>query len=99
MRPSYEMRMSDCSSDVCSSDLALEPTVGIQQVVPPRISFRWASLRFVGKHSTEQFGAPLVGVAAIGREVARLVEPEPRIEPSPCGIEAIGRAACRENGC
>src|SRR3546814_3282883 len=82
-KTAYEMRISDWSSDVCSSDL-----VGVavdlveRQPVLPRIE----RLR---RHKRRQAGNRL---GVIGAELRRLVEPGG-------GQIEIGRASCRERVC
>src|SRR3546814_20063042 len=103
-KTAYEMRISDWSSDVCSSDLVDKQDVA-------------RAVRRVGC-GREQNGLIGIGVTAragVRQEAFRLERPEQAIEryepiftsndqqpPAPThhafGPE-IGRAACRERGC
>src|SRR3546814_8195904 len=84
-KTAYEMRISDWSSDVCSSDLAADPRprVGRQAAVDRRD--REAAL-------DRQVGDPGVGQAA-DAEAAAAGQPDRLVRRR---LDPIGRAACRE---
>src|SRR3546814_6606260 len=93
-KTAYEMRISDWSSDVCSSDLIahLVETVGPDQF--QRVDDVAERLR--------DFLA-LVGPPAVREDPLRRLQPGPQQEGRPVhGMEAkdkIGRASCRERVC
>src|SRR3546814_9841615 len=85
-KTAYEMRISDWSSDVCSSDLRAEQ-------MPHAVAFEeQREVERAGRHGLEIIGAVEEGGAVeIGR--ADLAQ---RFEEI---IGEIGRASCRERGC
>src|SRR3546814_2534435 len=85
-KTAYEMRISDWSSDVCSSDLVPsgEPALGEKRRVP--ISHSWLIGKSPGVLS-------LVTFFARAKKVTR-----PRVRV-PAFIHEIGRASCRERVC
>src|SRR3546814_1120013 len=96
-KTAYEMRISDWSSDVCSSDLA--PSVaskrGFQFIDQPgndaealRPEGRVGGVELEGR---EQF---LVTQGAAGAQHVEILARETRF-----GVAEIGRASCRERGC
>src|SRR3546814_6575220 len=90
-KTAYEMRISDWSSDVCSSDLMIQQSKGVDgQSLRQAFHPRWTScisrkLFKVGAQGSEAVGSNIVrsGPAAIERQ----------------HIEEIGRASCRERVC
>src|SRR3546814_5078532 len=48
-KPEYEMRISDWSSDVCSSDLASLQLSGLQQAIEQQIERGRANIAFLGE--------------------------------------------------
>src|SRR3546814_7201646 len=94
-KTAYEMRISDCSSDVCSSDLiaALKPQATGRLIV----RFGAGGDRDVGKRET------MGRVAAAHADLVIVTDDNPRTEPpaairadilkgAPGAIEKIGRA-------
>src|SRR3546814_1178218 len=94
----YEMRISDCSSDVCSSDLMLPPKFCSVDLPAPQ---RLPQLVFdVGRVASQCALALIVadflpGLAFHGSLLFFLVMLVRWGNPSP----QIGRASCRERGC
>src|SRR3546814_4811676 len=80
----YEMRISDWSSDVCSSDLAFRQ----QPVLAPDEQVHPAPL-------VEQ--VLLLQIAQAGAVIAQ--EQPPRVEHRGVNPDEIGRASCRERVC
>src|SRR3546814_9687863 len=86
-KTAYEMRISDWSSDVCSSDLSTVAAVITQNRVIP-IPTSTGTLSQDGRRQAAAFDMDAIGL--IGS-----AQPDPGIGE---GIE-IGRASCRERGC
>src|SRR3546814_2316971 len=90
-KTAYEMRISDWSSDVCSSDLFRRPALGIE----PRPEIR----RRFGDHEEGHQG--MLGAAVFGAlppEHAGIVGAQ-RDPIHASRNEEIGRASCRERVC
>src|SRR3546814_6714612 len=85
-KTAYDMRISDWSSDVCSSDLVALPGTGMA------VRLR-AGLRFSGGGLLRQAGEQRVRPG--GRQQGQ--QPHGGIEPAREDDE-IGRASCRERG-
>src|SRR3546814_18041436 len=109
-KPAYEMRISDWSSDVCSSDLRAGRG-DRQAAVRPRIEFRaplWQRQRRNRHGNLLRLGGTVAAVriaAAVPSTLPRpppggrgIVEPAPHADAPDVATE-IGRAACRERGC
>src|SRR3546814_6589714 len=108
-KPAYEWRISDWSSDVCSSDLGLGPEVledlldrrvlaGLLDLVPVgAVEHRRGEERGRrGRRAGLGLGAP-EGLVAHGLAVDL---PTPPGRVAEVGLEdQIGRASCRERGC
>src|SRR3546814_7093310 len=98
-KTAYEMRISDWSSDVCSSDLRLEgPRGGAQQFVQhqlPRVPVQPAQP--VGHHvGGQDADAELVARAQqVGDGAVQVAARAPQF----VGQFPIGRASCREGVC
>src|SRR3546814_11868796 len=95
-KTAYEMRISDWSSDVCSSDLVRAG------VTPPAHAPLLLQRRFVLRPTAPRAGSPAArrtaraGSAAASRPPASSPAAAPaRRQPGP----EIGRAACRERVC
>src|SRR3546814_8600648 len=90
-KTAYEMRISDWSSDVCSSDLRRCAILSTSFAGP----WRYPGVRGVGKTTTARIIARALN--CVGPDGAG------GPTPSPCGVCAqcteIGRASCRERGC
>src|SRR3546814_6499923 len=95
-KTAYEMRISDWSSDVCSSDLRMseKPTFmnsanarvevnSSNSTSTPKKSSRITTLQMVGQTSTSAVVVPTRSACSM---------------PSPVKPK-IGRASCRERGC
>src|SRR3546814_4342842 len=83
----YEMRISDWSSDVCSSDLVRHPAVAGLDIAVGELAHQPADRRLVAE----------IGVDAAG--VQRLQRGVRALELVDLGVGQIGRAACRERVC
>src|SRR3546814_15770471 len=85
------MRISDWSSDVCSSDLFFRGTVAC------RLAGHAAKLDYVVPPAAQPGGAAARVVAPVSQSdsVRRGLEPE----PAASGAGQIGRASCRESVC
>src|SRR3546814_20303434 len=95
------MRISDWSSDVCSSDLGIRSALGVKVTGPDLrgISELTAQLEPIlrGVAGTRAvFGDRLTGGRYIDVDIDR-------VRPAQSGVRAadieIGRASCRERGC
>src|SRR3546814_6125296 len=92
-KTAYEMRISDWSSDVCSSDLAAEP--GREILV--RLAQRLQQLRVVGGRAVR---GPALGLVERGGKLvdvsagAVLTQLQVRLRE-----QEIGTASCRERVC
>src|SRR3546814_5569510 len=100
-KTAYEMRISDCSSDVCSSDL-----LDFRRFMPPTLVTRSIDevRQFMAEHGAivvkpihGNGGKAIFRVPESGENLSALIEvfnqmwPEPHME--------IGRASCRERVC
>src|SRR3546814_10553870 len=85
-KTAYEMRISDWSSDVCSSDLAATQIQLANQIIARRLSVREAE-KLVAKTAKEAESAtsPRKKANGVSRDLTRL--------------EEIGRASCRARVC
>src|SRR3546814_5615861 len=84
-KTAYEMRISDWSSDVCSSDLAE------REIAEPRLAFS----RRVKPGAQHQETA--ANIVVIARHFHTAIESGPGFAVIAAG--AIGRASCRERVC
>src|SRR3546814_2645617 len=82
----YELRISDWSSDVCSSDLTNAATAQADDLADTTIREARTMQRHVDHHLAR---ARAVGRRAIGHARIRVCE----------SAEEIGRASCRERVC
>src|SRR3546814_10198710 len=90
-KSAYEMRISDWSSDVCSSDLL---SVVVDEPGPAAAELRASDVREL---LLELIEAAEVALDALGKFVPRLTTTLGRhAMPEEC---EIGRASCRERGC
>src|SRR3546814_10276687 len=88
-KTAYEMRISDWSSDVCSSDL--EKFSGKRWTIPAKVYARPLEL-FVGrKLSRDDFLTELDALGYRRESVAN--------GPGAASVNEIGRASCRERVC
>src|SRR3546814_7713439 len=106
-KTAYEMRISDWSSDVCSSDLRdraateLAEHMGLEEVAallweqPDAITFPVAS---AGGDAFLSLAALMAGARSlIGRPAEKLVvEGAPCVETMAAAFGEVGRASCRE---
>src|SRR3546814_10120875 len=81
-KTAYEMRISDWSSDVCSSDLALGDAVGLD---------RGDRHHRVDRGHVHDGAGAAVGARALLHHLARR-----RLAAEEDALEEIGRASCRE---
>src|SRR3546814_6601550 len=86
-KTAYEMRISDWSSDVCSSDL---PLISVNTWLNPLLT-----LRTMSGSGTEGLGTSLCLRAPYTRMILER-KPWP---PAEGGSAKIGRASCRERVC
>src|SRR3546814_7360286 len=93
-KTAYEMRISDWSSDVCSSDLGLAMENRPQRV---RRNTETHVLKAVRRFDGDGFALIVTGKRYIEEPVAAraqaLADPDTRL------FEQIGRASCRERVC
>src|SRR3546814_8769336 len=102
-KTAYEMRISDWSSDVCSSDLWLHD-FGLQTSRGFRALKVWMALK---EHGVAKFGRLIDQDLAHARYLTEQVMATPDLEvcfPTTINIvcfryDQIGRASCRERGC
>src|SRR3546814_1112705 len=89
-KTSYELRISDWSADVCSSDLA----------PPPRLPFRILPLGGgVGERAGAAFHRNAASSSPSSPATARPSSTERQSVASTPTIRQIGRASCRESVC
>src|SRR3546814_1988987 len=96
-KTAYEMRISDWSSDVCSSDLAQYMlTIAMEKA---------ALIPSEGKEpikgeALEELARQFVTVEAVVRRLSRMIDPDV-LNAIVEGVELdqIGRASCRESVC
>src|SRR3546814_20603584 len=81
------MRISDWSSDVCSSDLAFHAVLG------PR---HGDGEGFFVEHQRGRHGPDVVDILAAGLEIA---QPPALLDVGQTDLGKIGRASCRESVC
>src|SRR3546814_7946230 len=87
-KTAYEMRISDWSSDVCSSDLIFLERKGPRVAEPAREHGRRRLMPRRGEQIGGRAGAAVEEfIAAADREIGV------------GAVEGIGRASCRERGC
>src|SRR3546814_11218095 len=84
-KTAYEMRISDWSSDVCSSDLGWSVPREARQAALQGLE---PDLRAALELAAERIRAYHAGQ-----------KPEDRDETDAAGVRKIGRASCRERGC
>src|SRR3546814_3812155 len=89
-KTAYEVRISDWSSDVCSSDLILRPEGRGQQFAEP-IAFHRAA---IARGAMDED----VGLRPLGRLVQYLAAAPARGDGLAAG-EQIGRESCRDTAC
>src|SRR3546814_10894146 len=82
-KTAYEVRISDWSSDVCSSDLALQNSPRHRFLLTPRTTA-------TGRGR----GAPL-----LANDGLHLGDLAPHLTHAVGVLEQIGRASCRDRGC
>src|SRR3546814_7585358 len=87
-KTAYEMRISDWSSDVCSSDLPAELKTAVSQ------KYRWAHCRL---SQARQMAGPTARKAGGASRLHFCRESGQRFQGR-LGLE-IGRASCRERVC
>src|SRR3546814_10239064 len=99
-KPAYEWRISDWSSDVCSSDLAA--AAGIGEAAPTATLRSPASIR---SRTAISISSLLQSMVTTSRGRARPgdmldeIAGETRLGPGFFGIAKIGRESCRERVC
>src|SRR3546814_12713102 len=99
-KTAYEMRISDWSSDVCSSDLPTWQIRAVRVVYNPytkRVTYKGARV--------ELFGLPLIPLPGLSHPVggeggSGLLVPDIRYDRvNGLELSQIGRASCRERVC
>src|SRR3546814_20753812 len=99
-KTAYEMRISDWSSDVCSSDL-LEAIFGF--FTDPQQVTRLAAMRTGGERDYLYMllyaGFLVSGCIALWRELRLRAMLAAALLPVAAALCEIGRASCRERGC
>src|SRR3546814_9840213 len=90
-KTAYELRISDWSSDVCSSDLAQQP-LGLVQIEPTGRLVEQQHPRVVGERPGDLDHLALVGCERADRPARIDLDPE-RVE------QQNGRASCRARVC
>src|SRR3546814_17932281 len=100
-KTAYEMRISDWSSDVCSSDLTARREQDMEN--RPAFGFAQRSVVHVPLDRSQDVvtdrrsGAQLARDPAMGDETS---QPESsRLEQGQCSAAQIGRSSCRERVC
>src|SRR3546814_1216819 len=102
----YDMRISDWSSDVCSSDLSISTVVPDREGVKPfsvtTLARVWWRVRLDG-HEAATSQCFLVAPTGVDPVTSRFsVErygPKTRGKPRKSAVEVIGRAWCRDRLC
>src|SRR3546814_9953194 len=94
-KTAYEMRISDWSSDVCSSDLEAEAEIGPSQQGGDRVEIEQA-LQQVGIIGDRIDHRHLQGAEGC---LADAVEIDFDAVADQVAVDEIGRASCRERGC
>src|SRR3546814_4948149 len=96
-KTAYDMRISDWSSDVCSSDLANPAGARENGTAPPARpgSRRWQEDRQLAKRAAPGI---LKETAALRRRWKASPDPRPLLN-SASVLQEIGRASCRERVC
>src|SRR3546814_16885644 len=96
------MRISDWSSDVCSSDLISARSLHdrLATFAAGRASFRAPPLKVsaIGTFIALTFSEPAPEMRALADAAVQRLDAL-RAPPPPREIEQIGRASCRESGC
>src|SRR3546814_20916784 len=90
-KTAYELRISDWSSDVCSSDLAGKA----QEFADEAAGARQSDRRHGEQQEEQRIGRHVHREAAIAADLARV---QPVIDHADAE-EEIGRASCRERVC
>src|SRR3546814_1238830 len=104
-KTAYEMRISDWSSDVCSSDLALVAAVDHGPLAPSISIARMAATCGVGLNSAMASAINVLGDVhgGAGQECltiyAAVDDRQQAGMAIPDAVQQIGRAACRERVC
>src|SRR3546814_13216578 len=110
-KTAYEMRISDWSSDVCSSDLVDQPAARLHPGSPPSrghseskagLTALFLAVRFQVKHrivAALGHQAEPAGDFLIGLDLAAQVAAEAVLVALFVGDHAIGRASCRGRVC
>src|SRR3546814_8323812 len=95
-KTAYEMRISDCSSDVCSSDLVEHHLALIELAALDELQ-----VQRLAEAAVDGFGVVIIIVADIaGAEIARRQEVEIMVVRDAIGKgRENGRASCRESVC
>src|SRR3546814_1772244 len=98
-KTAYEMRISDWSSDVCSSDLirpSFRPTTtgSTSRSTAPAdgSSIIWGITKWIGESVTDRKNIAVIGAGYWGPNLARNFR-------SSADWNQIGRASCRERVC
>src|SRR3546814_2103570 len=88
-KTAYEMRISDWSSDVCSSDLTGERVVTLRSCLSASSTFP----RNAGDSAVRRLVSGCEGFSVLARRMA------PVISAGDASSAKIGRASCRERVC
>src|SRR3546814_15981934 len=105
-KTAYEMRISDWSSDVCSSDLRRKPTSSSSARIPARRPARprsWESGRSPKENGWRSSGEPDAR-RYCNAEGAMPMSLKPELQAIHAELpdwrrDQLGRASCRERGC
>src|SRR3546814_6921128 len=96
-KTAYEMRISDWSSDVCSSDLAIARPVdsGIVELVETRVGIG------IGGREVEAIEEPRgqLRLISLDRGLAGVVGDDRTVGLRLTGLQEIGSASCRDRVC
>src|SRR3546814_20286657 len=97
-KTAYEMRISDWSSDVCSSDLELTRSEAQAKIERLKVAIASAECEFNGARLTlgASFGMAVMMEADSGESLIARADADMYANKH---SGQIGRAACRESGC
>src|SRR3546814_12583317 len=111
-KTAYEMRISDWSSDVCSSDLftdlpldeiaRLESLHGVEINEAKIVLANEATAMCRGREAAEaaaETARQTFALGGAGDDLPTLQVPEGEIGLIAANVQQIGRASCRERGC
>src|SRR3546814_2740700 len=94
-KTAYELRISDWSSDVCSSDLKMLMDLGIAG----KVAIVTGGSHGIGRAVSEELGRNGCRVVVVARGQEQLDSTVDAIRSEGGEAIEIGRASCREGGC